>query len=78
MQNTHSNVMEKNTMKTHTMKKQIRFFIGSPDNEIIIRPTLPFFEKVNFNKSLAISKNNFNSKKYLETIYEIHAECETN
>jgi hypothetical protein len=59
-------------------KQQITFFIGSPDNEIVIRPTLPFFEKVNSKKPLAISKNNFNGKKYLETIYEIHAECETN
>ena len=70
--------MEQHTMKTQTNEKHITFFIGSPNNEIIIKPLLPVSKKANSNKSLAISKNNFNSKKYLETIYEIHAECETN
>ena len=65
-------------MEKQTATKHITFFIGNPDNEIIIKPLLPVSKKANFNKSLAISKNNFNSKKYLETIYEIHAECETN
>jgi len=66
-------------MEKQTATKHITFFIGNPDNKIIIKPTLSVYKQANFNKSLEISKNNFNnSKTYLETIYEIHAECETN
>ena len=77
MQNTNSHAMEQHTMKTQTNEKHITFFIGSPNNVIVVRPTQPVFERANTKKPVEISNNNFNIKSYLETIYEIHTECET-